>query len=158
MAPRSAPRPLAELAALAGAKAFARYGFTEQRLITHWTAIAGETLGRMTVPIRLSQPRSAKERGGVLRVMAEGPAALELQHLAPVVIERINGVFGYPAVASLSIVQGKVAPCLDFRPPPVPPDPEADAVVAKMVAPISDEALKKSLIRLGRAVRARWRS
>jgi protein-disulfide isomerase len=44
----------------------------------------------------------------VLRV-AEG-RALEFQHLGPRIIERINGYYGYEAVAALKILQGTVAP------------------------------------------------
>jgi hypothetical protein len=47
----SHPHPLSALAEKAGAKAFQRYGFTEQSLVTHWIAIMGESLGRMTLPV-----------------------------------------------------------------------------------------------------------
>jgi hypothetical protein len=139
------------LAAKAGAKAFQRYGFTEQSLLTHWTAIMGESLGRMTLPLRLSLPRGA-QTGGTLRILAEGPAALELQHLAPVVIERINGAFGYAAVKALSITQGPAARPATRPPGPFILDAEAEAALNDTLAPVQDEALRQSLVRLGRAV------
>jgi len=145
------PAPLCALAVQAGAKAFQRYGFTEQSLVTHWIAIMGESLGRMTLPLKLSFPRGAQS-GGTLRILAEGPAALELQHLAPVVIERINATFGFPAVKTLTITQGPAA-----RPasgPAVEPrlDAEDEAALGALLGAVEDETLRASLARLGRAV------
>lgn len=153
----SGPAPLAKLAAKAGAKAFARYGFTEQTLLTHWIAIMGESLGRTTLPLRLSFPRG-RQSGGTLRILAEGPAALELQHLAPVVIERINGTFGFPAVKSLAVTQGPAARIPDAPEEPPPLDPEAEAALGQALAPIRDEGLRRSFDRLGRALYGRRKS
>ena len=143
--------PLSALAAKAGAKAFARYGFTEQALIRHWTEIMGESLGRMTLPLKLSTARGG-QGGGTLRVLAEPVAALELQHLMPVVIDRINATFGYPAVKTIQIQQGPAA-----RPPErEAKDPVLDAQTERDLAatlePVEDDALRASLARLGRAL------
>ena len=40
-----------------------------------------------------------------LRV-ASGGLAMELQHFEPVLVERINAYFGYPAVARVKLIQG----------------------------------------------------
>jgi hypothetical protein len=143
--------PLAVLAAKAGAKAFQRYGFTEKTLITHWIAIMGESLGRTTLPLKLTFPRGAQS-GGTLRVLAEAPAALELQHLMPAVIDRINATFGFPAVKALSIAQGPAARPAAAAATPAPLDPEAERALGAMLAPIADEPLRQSLLRLGRAL------
>src|SRR5262249_41025626 len=153
----SQPAALSALAAKAGAKAFQRYGFTEQSLITHWTAIMGESLGRTTLPLKLSFPRG-QQSGGTLRVMAEAPAALELQHLAPQVIERINASFGFPVLKALSITQG---PAARFAPAPARPaalSPEAEESLQAAVAPIENDDLRQSLTRLGRSVFASRRA
>ena len=88
---------------------------------------------------------------------AGGPLALELQHLEPLVIERINRYFGYRAVAKLSFVQ---APATrpprraTNAPPPEPAGPDA-ARLAASLGGIEDEALRAALAGLGRAVLAR---
>jgi len=87
-----------------------------------------------------------------LRILAEGPAALELQHLMPVVIERINAAFGFPAVKSLSITQGPAArPAAPAQGEPVL-DPKTEASLGQTLGGVEDEALRRSLARLGRAV------
>jgi hypothetical protein len=143
--------PLAALAAKAGAAAFARYGFAEAALFARWTEIVGAALGRMSLPVKLSFPRGEKCKG-TLRIMAEGGAALELQHLTPQILERINGAFGYPAVAQISIVQGPVARPRAALPPSRPLSPAEEAELEAELAAIQDPALRQSFARLGRAL------
>jgi hypothetical protein len=97
----------AEVPAIAK-QALGKRGFAEAGLFTHWAEIAGAALAASSLPIKLSFPRGGRE-DGTLTVRCGGPAALELQHLAPSVLERINGHFGYRAVARLKIEQGDVA-------------------------------------------------
>ncbi|AOX17827.1 DUF721 domain-containing protein [Kozakia baliensis] len=52
------------------------------RLILDWPEIVGPYLARETEPRRLS--------AGTLTIACSGPMAMELQHLAPQLIERIN--------------------------------------------------------------------
>ena len=130
-----------------------RRGLSEAGLIADWATIVGEDLAAECVPQRLI--RGADGTGGALHVRVTGPLALELQHLEPLVIERINGYFGYRAVARLSLRQGPLAP----RPPkPAPrpvPDAAAEARLAPMLAGIEDEELRAALARFGRGVLAR---
>ena len=134
---------------------FSRHGFAYADVLTQWSAIVGEELGRVSVPERIRWPRAAgpagdgRKVGGtmVLRV-AEG-CALEFQHLVPRIIERINGFYGYGAVAALKIVQGAVA--APPRDPPKPPE-VADEALGERVGAIQDERLRAALLRLGTAV------
>jgi len=86
----------------------------------------------------------------VLRV--EGPMALEIQHSADVILERVNRFFGWSAVGKLAFRQ---APLSRPRPPkrPGPPDPKAVAEVAESLGQIEDEELKTALARLGAAIK-----
>jgi hypothetical protein len=132
-----------------------RRGFAEPRVVTDWAAIIGPELARETMPERLTFAKGAQD-GGVLRIRAAGPLALELQHLEPLVIERINGYFGYRAVAKLAFVQAPAAPLRRPRPGPgdAPLDAGAEARLDGMLAGVEDEALRASLARLGRAILA----
>ncbi|MFC0502087.1 DUF721 domain-containing protein [Asaia krungthepensis] len=56
------------------------------RLILDWAEIVGPALAAQTEPRRVSQ--------GTLTIACTGPVALELQHLAPQLIERINNHCG----------------------------------------------------------------
>jgi hypothetical protein len=70
------------------------------------------------------------------------------------VLERINGHFGYRAVARLRIEQGAVLPRKVADPPP-PLTRLEQAHVSEAVAPVEDPELRASLTRLGTAIRRR---
>jgi hypothetical protein len=86
----------------------------------------------------------------VLRV--EGPAALEIQHLSAVILERVNRFFGWHAIGRLALRQ---APLHRREPPspPPPPDPEATARIAASLPSIEDDDLRQALARLGAAIK-----
>ncbi|GBQ11209.1 hypothetical protein AA21291_0725 [Swaminathania salitolerans LMG 21291] len=62
--------------------AFAKRPASAVRLILDWAEIVGPALAAQTEPRRVS--------GGTLTIACTGPVALELQHLAPQLLERIN--------------------------------------------------------------------
>jgi len=92
----------------------------------------------------------------VLTVHVGSASALELQHSAPQVIERINGFFGYPAVAGLRLIQAP--PLRPVKPrPPARLRPLATAELAALegtVAGVGDPDLRRALVTLGRTVKA----
>jgi hypothetical protein len=78
--------------------------------------------------------------------------ALEIQHSADVILQRVNRFFGWSAVGKLAFRQ---APLSRTRRPvrPAPPDPKAVAKVAEGLTDIEDEDLKTALARLGAAIK-----
>ena len=128
-------------------------GYAEAGLFTHWAEIAGAQLAASSLPIKLSFPRGKRD-DGTLTVRCGGSAALELQHLAPSVLERINGHFGYRAVARLKIEQGAVSQRQVSAPPP-PLTRLEQADVSAVVSPVADPEIRASLTRLGTAIRRR---
>jgi len=156
---RSGMRALAAMLPRVAGTALRRRGFTEAKVVTDWGEIIGAELARQTMPERLSFPHGA-ESGGTLRIRASGPLALELQHLEPLVIDRINRYFGYPAVARLAFVQAPPA-AAERRPktPALPAMTAEDATrLTDTLADIEDEALRAALQRLGRSVLTNRRS
>jgi hypothetical protein len=137
-------------------------GTATARLALEWTQIVGPDIARHSLPERLiggaagpAAPKSASQpAGGTLRLRVDGPLALELQHLAPQLIERINGYFGYPAVARLRIVQGPLPHRPTVSRPLLPAPLAADRARAlrAQVATVGDERLRAALERLGRSV------
>lgn len=87
---------------------FGKRGFGQGSIVTEWPNIAGNTLASHTAPDKISyRPNERSE--GVLHLRIDSSAlALELQHLEPQLIERINTHFGYRAVASIRIIQGPI--------------------------------------------------
>jgi hypothetical protein len=116
------------------------------RLKSQWVAIAGPDWGEVSWPTALG-------RDGVLKLRALPGAALELQHRAPLLIDRINQFFGRSIISRLTFVQGPL-PLLP-RPsrPVLRPLPEGAAeALGRRLSGISDPDLRAALTRLGRAV------
>lgn len=135
--------------------AYERYGRAYGEMLARWPAIAGDRLAAQTRPERIVWPRSEpKERksDGVLVVRVEPAFALDLQYEAPVLIERINGYFGYGAIGRLRIVKGPTGNKPRKAPrPPVAVDPEA---IGKQLAGIDDDRLKAALSKLGSGLKS----
>jgi len=135
-------------------KALGRHGLAEAGLVADWTAIVGERFAEATLPVRLQFPRGER-RDGTLHVRVAGALALELQHLAPQLLERINGYLGYRGVERLKIERGPMP-----RPARRLAEPTAEefgaaadeAALAETVGAVADPALRMSLARLGRAI------
>ncbi len=149
------PRALAAVAARVSRPVFGRRGLADGAIIGDWPVIVGEFLGSRTVAERISYP-AGKRRDGTLHLRIEhGALATELQHLEPLLLERINAYFGYRAVARVKMVQGPLPskPAASAR--ETPPDPEAEAQLAQELKQVKDPALKAALEGLGRAVLGR---
>lgn len=151
-------RPLGDWVGGCIAPALARYGFGEADLITAWVDVVGERVASFAEPIAIKWPRGftkgvaaaqQEHRAATLLLRVEGVFALELQHLAPMLIERINAHLGWRCIGKLALRQ---AP-LQGRPPPKrPPPPPSLASIEKardLVAGIDDDALRLALVRLG---------
>ena len=135
--------------------ALRKRGFAQSAVITNWAEIVGAELADHTAPQKLAFPRGGRG-GGTLHVRVAGALATELQHLAPVVLERINTYFGYQAVARLALEQGPLPPRRETgrRPPAPAPDAEEVGAIEGAVSGVEDEGLRRALAGLGRAVMA----
>lgn len=138
--------------------ALRKRGFAQSAVITNWAEIVGAELADHTAPQRLAFPRSGRggRGGGTLHVRVAGALATELQHLEPLVLERINTYFGYQAVARLALEQGPLPPRRKgARRTPAPNlDAEEEGVIESAVSGVEDESLRRALAGLGRAVMA----
>ena len=149
------PRSLGTILPKASAAAFRKRGFAHARILSGWREIVGEAIAAGSCPERLSFAR--EERGGAtLRIRVSGGLALELQHLEPIVVERINTHFGYRAVERLSLVQGP-APVARPEPRGAPRAPSTTelAELDRKLAAVRDGPLKYALRSLGISMTAR---
>ena len=169
-------RPLADWVDGCIAPTLARFGFGEVDIVSGWADIAGPRISGFCEPVAIRWPRrnaAAKvprpaaggreadpEPGGgrapaTLVVRVEGAFALELQHLAPQLVARINAHLGWRCIGKLALRQ---APLVGRppRPAPPPPAPAAVARARELTADIADDALRDALTRLGsRTLKAR---
>lgn len=149
-------KPLAELIQACIGPAYAAQGFASTDILEAWPTIVGERLARACQPIKLEWPRQARREDGrsqpgTLVVRVEGAFALDLQHLAPVVIERVNAHYGWACIGRIVLKQGRI-----HRPgrrsAPAPIDPARRGEVALAVSRIETDGLREALDRLGCAV------
>lgn len=134
---------------------FGKHGFVSGALVVDWAAIVGSAVASHTLPLRIKFP--PKERGdGTLEIKVGSSAfATELQHLEPLIIERINGYFGWKAVARLRMRHGPLPQRRPVRPAPPEPDAQASARLETVLEKVEDPALREALERLGKYVAAK---
>ena len=136
------PRPLGALIPALTRPVFRKRSPAGAQLMADWAGVVGPALSAVTTPLRFG--------AGTLTIGCAGPVAMELTHLAPQLIARINAHLGKPMVERLRFVQQAQA-----KPPPAPrPAPPAalPAPVAQAVATVPGEELRAALAKLGRGV------
>ena len=114
--PRSCrARAAGELVGEIGGQSFRRFGFIQHSIVSRWSEIVGERYAKASCPESIKFPMGRKA-GGVLTLMVDGAHAPLIQHLTPMIVERVNRFFGYAAINRIVFRQGK---------PPAPqPRPE----------------------------------
>jgi hypothetical protein len=152
MSPRALAGPLSRLTK----PVLDKRGRAFAALVGEWAQIIGPALAPSTLPEKLTTgPTSAVEPGGVLTLRVAGAAALEIQHLAPQILERLNAFLGYTAVSRLKLVQAPLP--LPAAPPAPPPRPLTGAEkreIKAATAGVEDEGLRAALEGLGQAMLA----
>jgi len=150
---RGRMRPIAaELPGLIG-KPLGKRGFGEGGLIADWAAIVGEEVARNAKPLKLAFPRGERREGN-LTLRVRGAYAVELQHLAPQILERINSYLGYGAVTRLKLEQGRLPRSKAPSPAePAPLDEAGERRLTRELGPIENPELHEALEGLGRAVK-----
>lgn len=153
--------PLADFVAQALDPALAKQGFGQADVVLHWEEIVGPRLAAVTEPLKIQWPPRPPKRDplapmepGALVLRVEGAFALEVQHAAQVIAERVNAHLGWRCVGRLLFRQGPVRK--KRRAPRVRPAP-SEAVLAeadRASAGLADEELRKAVSRLGAAVLA----
>jgi hypothetical protein len=153
--PRNAS-PLADLVGKTVGDAFARQGFAAVEIVTHWQEIVGDDLAKRSEPIKLVWPRrDDPDSQGVLQIRVEGAYALEIQHLQPVIIERVNRYFGWRCIARLAIRQGPVVARRKRPAPRSEPTAEEIGKTRETIGKFENDALGNSVAKLGALIRNR---
>ena len=153
-APRSRrARPVSEMLPAVGGAAFRRFGFVQSSVVSRWKEIVGERYAGVSAPESIRFP-AGKRSAGVLTLVVEGAHAPVMQHVVPVIIERVNRFFGYPAVERVQFKQGvvKLARAKPrVAPPSLRPIP---ADLGDSLRAIGDPELRACLEALARGVAA----
>jgi hypothetical protein len=122
-------------------------GFQQVEIVTRWAEIAGAKLAEHCFPYRLS---GGGANGATLTLVADDRAALELQHQAPKLIDKINTYFGKAAVSRIKVVTGDIPRPASNRAAKRPLSAEEEAVLVDRLKAVEDPELRAALSRLGR--------
>lgn len=151
------PKPLATSVGKLAKKTIGKRGFAEAGLITGWEGVVGPELAASCWPDRLSFPPGRRD-GGTLRIRVAGGFALELQHMEPQLLDRINGHFGYRAIERISMIHAppeknvpRQRPRDRAKPAPTPRAEDRAAIDAALSG-VEDAEIGAALARLGHAV------
>lgn len=134
------PRTLASLLPPITRPAFKARSPASAQLMSDWPALVGPVTAAITSPRRFS--------GGTLTLAATGVVALELQHLAPQLIARVNSALGRQVVERLRFVQDDSITGLADQ------EPRAPEPVPAMIPDLPDGPLHDALARLGGRIAA----
>ena len=151
---RSFPRPLSELLGATLNDVMKAQGFASTEIISRWTDIVGSEIAAHSEPIKISWPRPIGDEApepATLVLRVEGPAALEIQHLSAVILERVNRFFGWQAIGRIALRQAPLH--RREQPPRREPDPAAAARIAEALPEVKDDDLRQALGRLGAAIK-----
>jgi hypothetical protein len=147
------PRAVSDLLPEVGGAAFRRFGFVQSSIVSRWREIVGERYAGVSSPESIRFP-PGKRSEGVLTLVVEGAHAPLMQHVAPVIVERVNRFFGYAAVARVTFRQGMVQPGR-AKPRKAPPSLKpVPANLGESLREIADPELKAVLEALARGVAA----
>lgn len=129
-------------------------GVALAEIISRWSEIAGPLLEKETQPEKMVYASGAGH-AATLEIAVSPAFALELQHLTPLIIEKINGYFGFRAVEKLRLKQTPI-----HRPEsPAPAErssrpltPDEQAKLQDLLAGVEDRELRQVLESLGRSL------
>ena len=125
---------------------FGKRGFIHGALVTDWPAIVGSAMATHTLPLGIRFPKGERTNGVLEIKVASSAFAPQINHLEPLVIQRVNGYFGWKAVEKLKLRHG-----------PLPPAPRPAVRKVAILPPVEgavldqveDPELRAALQRLG---------
>jgi hypothetical protein len=139
-------------------------GFAVARLLTHWAEIAGEQMAAITRPVKVGYGREGM--GATLTLLVQAAQAPMVQMDLPRLKERVNAVYGYNAIARISLTQtaatgfsegqAQFMPAAPAKPAAL--DPAVQAEAARTAAPIRDDGLRAALEALAQNILTRRKS
>jgi hypothetical protein len=134
-----------------GRAAFRRFGFVQSAVVSRWREIVGERYARVSSPESIRFP-PGKRSAGLLTLIVEGAHAPMMQHVAPVIVDRVNRFFGYEAVERVQFRQG-IVQVAKARKRPAPPSLRPMPVeLGESLREIADPELRACLEALARGI------
>ena len=78
-------------------------GFSQSRVLTHWSEIVGEEISSVSIPTKVSYKSDGL--GATLTILTSGASGPILEMQKQFIKDKINAVYGYNAVHKIKITQ-----------------------------------------------------
>jgi hypothetical protein len=130
---------------------FAKHGFAQAEVLSHWPQIVGPDLAAFCAPEKIRWPRGVNATGGTLVIKAMAGHALDVEQSIPLILERISQFLGHGSVQSVKVQQSHSLPQVK---PKAPAPGEAPPHIRTATQAVADPDLQAALLRLGAAVSA----
>lgn len=136
-------------------------GFAEADVLLRWAEIVGEAHKGICTPQSVSFARN-RSVGATLVVECTSARAPEVEHLSPVLMDRVNQFYGYRAIGRIKVVQtaglqGFAEQQTAFEGPRTTPTRAHESQAAAMAKDIQNPGLRAALSRMGANVLAQAR-
>jgi hypothetical protein len=141
------PKALAQVVEPLTRPVFKAQGLAGSRLLTEWQEVVGPSLAKHTMPEKLSFPQG-KTVGGTLTIAVENGFATEVQHMQPIILERLATYYGYKAVNRI-VISHSWTP-VPVEKPQAPPPASLPRESTKLAEEATDSELKDALTSLAK--------
>jgi hypothetical protein len=98
------PQPMGNILDKVTAPVMKKQGWQKAKIMVGWPEIVGQEIAAKCKPRQLTFPKNQKT-GGTLTLRVKGAYALELQHLEPLLLEKLAVYLGYRAIDRIKLEQ-----------------------------------------------------
>lgn len=139
-------------------KASESRGFSQSRLLTHWSDIAGSQIANKTRPVKVSYSKGGL--GATLVLLVKGANAPMVQLEIPQIIKRVNSIYGYNAISRIKLTQTAAEGFSEEpegfdRAGATEPSEQAKEQAKALASEVENNELRNALTRLGSHVISR---
>lgn len=130
-------------------------GFVEVDILTNWEKIVGSEMASCSIPEKIDFKKGQRGNGVLFLNVLSGAHALELKHKERMILDKVNGYFGYMAVLSLKIVQNSEVFNKEFvevKENKTVVSKEEEIYIAELVKDVKNDGLRETLARLGKSI------
>ena len=135
---------------------FSKRGFVDGEILHRWPTIIGEMLAKASHPEKIIYSKGRNGNGTLQLRVGNSGLALDIQHMEPMILDRINAYFGYRAISRIKIIQAPL-PTQKEQPnykPRVLTEAEKKSL-DQQLSTLGDPKLKNALKSLGESVTGR---
>lgn len=142
------PQPISKLIPKLIKPIIQQKGGATAGLLSKWSDIIGEDLSLFTRPGKITYPKRVLG-AGTLQIDVDPRVALEVSHMTPILLDRINTYYGYPAVSKIKIISKPFSVKIPAK-HSVIIEKKPSETYMQAVSGIEDEHLRQALINLSR--------